>query len=215
MGAKTWMLAYCKGVPSEVLKTEPPLDRKATLAFAKQLFPTQDLIELDDTDLYSTCPPDDEIVVGCFPGLSIIAATEFGIDAPSKLPPAFVDAMPSHSVYFLAMHSVVDWFAYAIWRGKTLQRSLSLSPDSGVIEDIGSKESFEEPFWAGKVPAFDPGDEDDEYPFNFHPLELGEAALLALFGYQIEGAGPPEVSPEKITLMRFKRKKRSWWRWFS
>jgi hypothetical protein len=54
------------------------------------------------------------------------------------------------------MHSVVDWFAFAVWQDGRLKRSLSLSPDSGVLEDIGAKLPFEEPYWSGKHPAVNP-----------------------------------------------------------
>ncbi len=80
------------------------------------------------------------------------------------------------------MHSVVDWFAFARRNSGQLVRSLSLSPDSGIMEDIGQRFSFEEPFWSGQ-----PDDSEDDYPFPFHPLELGEAALKEWFGYQLEG----------------------------
>ncbi|WP_439145646.1 DUF6928 family protein [Streptomyces canus] len=33
------------------------------------------------------------------------------------------------------MHSVVGWFAFAAWGDGRLLRSLSLSPDSGIIEN--------------------------------------------------------------------------------
>ena len=33
----------------------------------------------------------------------------------------------------------------------------------------------------------DPEEDPASYPFPFHPLELGEAALQAMFGYQLEG----------------------------
>ena len=110
------------------------------------------------------------------------------------------------------MHSVVDWFAYAIWNEGKLRRSLSLSPDSGLLEDIGARLPFEEPYWAGAHPALDP-DEDSDYPFVFHPLDLGEAALLDLFGYQLEGLlDTSQIDPDEISLMRFKRSKPRW-RW--
>ena len=114
MGAKTWMLIYSNGIPSEILKSRPVLDRDATVALAKKLFPSEKLEPLDDGNLSYTCPPDNELVVGCFPGLSVIAAKEFGIDYPSKLPATFIESALGHSVYLHAMHSVVDWFAYAL-----------------------------------------------------------------------------------------------------
>jgi hypothetical protein len=214
MGAKTWMLIYSKVVPREILKANPVLDRDATISFAKKLFPSDRLEPLEDGNLSFTCPPNNELVVGCFPGISIIAAKEFGIDYPSKLPDYFVEASLGQAVYLHAMHSVVDWFAYAIWKNGKLQRSLSLSPDSGILEEIGARPPFEEPYWAGKYPAVDPEEEDDDYPFAFHPLELGEAALLEYFGYQLEGmVDSTQLDPENVPMMRFKRVK-SWWRFW-
>src|SRR5688572_25030349 len=213
MGAKTWMLAYVGGSARETLKSDPGLDRKATSALVKTLFPSERLEPLDDGDLSFTCPPDDELVVGCFPGLSILAAKEFGIDNPSALDPRFLSAARGSAVYLHAMHSAVDWFAYAIWIEGKLKRSLSLSPDSGVIEDIGPRLAFEEPYWEGQHPVVDPDeDEEDDYPFVFHPLELGEAALFELFGYQLEGSAPSDVQPETIPLARFKRSPSHRWK---
>ncbi|WP_332876967.1 DUF6928 family protein [Massilia sp. S19_KUP03_FR1] len=212
MGAKTWMLVYSKGDIKKILAGVPELDRDATTAMVRQLFPSEKLQLLEDGDLSLTCPPDDEIVVGCYPDLVIVAAKEFGIDYPSKLPSNFINAFSDGVLYLHAMHSVVDWFGFGVWTNGTLQRSLSLSPDSGVLEDIGTRHAFESPYWAGSHPAIDPGDDDIEYPFAFHPLELGEAALQAFFGYQLEGAfDPSQIELERIHLMLFKRKK-VWWK---
>lgn len=206
MGAKTWMLAYVEGDAKEILKSNPHLDRAAVFELAGTLFPSEILEPIDDGDLLLTSPPDDEILVGCFPGLSIIAASEFGIDNPSCLPASFLDAATGSTVYLHAMHSVVDWFAYAKWVNGELVRSLSLSPDSGILEDIGERAGFEESYWSGEHPVFDSADEDQAYPFPFHPLDLGEAALLEFFGYQIEGlAAPDQLKPEDIPLAAFKR----------
>lgn len=212
MGAKTWMLIYCDGSVSEILRGSPALDRGATVALAKKLFQSETLKPLADVDLSYTCPPDDELILGCFPGLTIIAAKEVGIDYPSKLPTQFLNPALGNTLYLHAMHSVVDWFAYAIWKDGKLQRSLSLSPDSGVLEDIGAKLTFEEPYWNGQHPAVDPEEDESEYPFVFHPLELGEAALLEFFGYQLEGMiDPSQIEPERIPLMHFKRSN-TWWK---
>lgn len=213
MGAKTWMLVYSDGDQKEVLRSKPKLDRDATVAFASRLFPDEKLKLLEDGNLSSTCPPDNELVVGCFPGVRIVAGKEFAINYPSKLPAHFLDCAGHQNLYLHAMHSVVDWFAYAIWNDGDLRRSLSLSPDYGLLEDIGARMPFEDPYWAGAHADIDPDQGDISYPFVFHPLELGEAALLDLFGYQLEGtSGAPQLDPENITLMRFKRSK-SWWRW--
>lgn len=207
MGAKTWMLVYADGNARSSLSTRPKLDRNATVRFAAELFPKDGLESLDDVTLSYTCPPDDEINIGCFAGLSVVAAAEFGIDYPSQLPTRFLKPMGSRTLYLHAMHSVVDWFAFAVWQDGLLKRSLSLSPDSGILEDIGPKLPFELPYWSGQFPAIDPDDQDEDespYPFPFHPLQLGEATLLEFFGYQIEGS-PSAIDPELFPLASFKR----------
>jgi len=214
VGAKTWMLVYTDGEAATALKARPNLDRDATVRIASSLFPREKLQEAAQGDLSYTCPPDDEINIGHFPGVTVVAAKEFGIDYPSKLPQHFLEALPSRNVYLHAMHSVVDWFAFAQWSDGNLVRSLSLSPDDGVLEDIGRRLPFEEPYWSGEHPAVDPDEEPDAYPFPFHPLELGEAALRAPFGYQLEGyVDQSLLEPESVKLLRFKRSRSKWKFW--
>lgn len=208
MGAKTWMLVLGSADLKDRLAKYPELDRAAAVAAAARYFPRVKLQQMDDGCLTWTCPPDDEIYVGVFDGVTVLAAKEFGIDRPSKLSPVFID---EHEVVILhAMHSVVDWFAYARWEQGVLSRALSVSPDDGVIEDIGARRDFEVSYWSGEHPAVDPEDEDEEmpYPLPFHPLELGEEALCSLFGYQLEGyINPNLLDTDRFKLLRFKRKK--------
>lgn len=214
MGAKTWMLVYADSNARQALKAQPQLDREATLQLANKLFSGENLEPLEDGDLLYTSPPDDELHIGCFAGVSVIAAKEFGIDYPSTLPQAFIEAGGSGKIYLHAMHSVVDWFAFAVWCNGRLVRSLSLSPDSGILEDIGQRLSFELPFWSGQHPAVDDEEEKHAYPFPFHPLELGEAALREFFGYQIEGfLHSTLLEPESIPLVRYKRSRSRWKFW--
>jgi hypothetical protein len=85
---------------------------------------------------------------------------------------------------------------------------------AAYLEDIGAKLPFEEAYWAGQHPAIDPEEDESDYPFVFHPLDLGEAALGQLLGYQLEGpVDPSQLEPEDITLMRYKRSKSWWKRW--
>ncbi len=214
MGAKTWMLVHSNESAKAALGNAPILDREASATLAKRLFPSEKLELLSDGTLSFTNPPDDELVIGSVSGVSIVAAKEFAIDRPSQLPERFLSLAPAGTTYLHAMHSAVDWFAFAVWENGKLIRSLSLSPDSGIVEDIGDKLPFERPFWSGEHPAVDP-EEEEEYPFPFHPLELGEAALAEFFGYQLEGIlDPSMLEPEQIPLLRFKRTKAAWWkRW--
>jgi hypothetical protein len=209
------MLVLADTDAREALAAKPQLDRPATQTLAQALFPGETLEPIGNGDLSFTCPPNKELHIACFPGVSIVAAKEFGIDYPSKLPQRFLAAGGGGTVTLHAMHSVVDWFAYAVWRNGQLLRSLSLSPDNGIIEDIGLRLPFEEPYWSGARPAVDPDDEQDGYPLPFHPLDLGGEALKALFGYQLEGEIDSSLlEPESIPLMRYKRIRQAWWRFW-
>ena len=215
MGAKTWMLVLADSNAREALAAKPQFDRDATQKLANSLFPDEKLELIGDGDLSWTSPPDKELHIGCFPGVSIVAAKEFGIDYPSRLHQRFIAAGGSGVVTLHAMHSVVDWFAYATWANGKLLRSLSLSPDSGIMEDLGQRLAFEEPYWSGGYPAVDSDEEKDSYPFPFHPLDLGEAALKDQFGYQLEGyIDASLLEPEMIPLMRYKRIRSPWWKFW-
>lgn len=90
MGAKTWMLVYADGNARELLAARPKPDRDATTRLAARLFPDDRLELFDDSDLSYTCPPDDEIHIGCFSVLAIVAAKEFGIDYASQSDQCFL-----------------------------------------------------------------------------------------------------------------------------
>jgi len=92
------------------------------------------------------------------------------------------------------MHSVVDWLCFAVWEDGRLVRSLSVSPDSDVQENMGDPFDFELPYWAGEHPVehLRGWPNQEPYPLPFHPLELGEVALRALFGFVVEGRHDPD-----------------------
>ncbi|MFW2440139.1 MAG: DUF6928 family protein [Arenicellales bacterium] len=208
------MLVYSNGNAAALLKNNSELDPDKTAEFVHELFPQEKLTAIDDGNLSYTCPPDDIIYAGYFSGVYVISAKEFGIDYPSKLHERFQNKKYGNTIQLHAMHSVVDWFALAVWENGKLERSLSLSPDSGILEDIGEKLPFEASYWNGEHPAIDPEEEEDAYPFQFHPLELGEAALNEFFGYVLEGfVDSSHIEPENIPLLGFKRAK-CWWKFW-
>ena len=79
------MLVYADSSARDALRALPALDRAATLRLATTLFPGETLKPLNDGDLSYTCPPDNQICVGVFPGVSVVAAKGFGGDYPSRL----------------------------------------------------------------------------------------------------------------------------------
>jgi hypothetical protein len=207
MGAKTWMLVYADPGADirKVLQGKPALDREATAAFVAGVHRGRKLNGIADGSLLESANPDDGVVyAGCFPGLTVLCTGEVGIDHPSQIDRRFLEAAGGRTVYLHAMHSVVDWFAVAIWDGKgRLVRALSLSPDSGILENHGAPLPFEVPYWAGQK-ALQTDPDDEPYPLPFHPLELAEDALRALFGFNYEGMiedDDPDL--ESITLAGF------------
>lgn len=202
MGAKTWMLVSSDGNAKDQLAGQPSLNRKASMELAKRLFPTADLEEGEEGSLSYTNPEDEEVLVGHFGNVAVVAAMEFGIDYPSKLPSHFLQNMPHPVIVLHAMHSAVDWFAFAVWENGKLRRALSLSPDSGILEDIGERFPFELPYWNGER-RLESEDREGGYPFVFHPLELAEEALSFFYGYTLEGGAITEgvYDPEDVPLL--------------
>jgi hypothetical protein len=206
MGAKDWMLLYADGEIPPILRSAPALDRDAARALVRRLYPRRRLAGIGDgTLLEQASPRRGRVYAGWFPGLAVLCTKDAALDRPSQLHRRFLDEAAGRTVYLHAMHSVVDWFAYAIWpAGGALRRALSLAPDAGIIEDIGAPLAFEQPYWAGDRLAVTGGDGHPPYTFPFHPLDLAEGALRALFGFTYEGAssdGDPDL--EQIILAGF------------
>jgi hypothetical protein len=204
MGAKDSMLFYAGGEIRPILASAPALDRDATRVLVRRLYPAYQAEIADGTLLEEAHPEYDRIYAGCFPGLAGVCTSDAALDQPSQLDQRFLAEARGRTVYLHAMHSVVDWFAYAVWSGDgTLRRALSLSPDSGIMEDIGPPLEFEQPYWPGERPLAAAGNQGS-YPFPFHPLELAEAALRALFGFNYEGrVRDDDIDLERIVLAGF------------
>ncbi|MDQ0843614.1 hypothetical protein [Streptomyces sp. V1I6] len=208
MGAKTGLLVYADGDVPDLLRQVGTADRERTSAMMRRLYPGCDIEECEGSDLYEgVYPSEGTACAASWPGVEIVCDRRVMIDSPSQLPEHLVAASAGRRLVLHAMHSVVDWLAFAVWEDGRLIRSLSLSPDDGIIENIGEPLSFELPYWAGQRPADIvpwPGEEEEPYALPFHPLELGEDALRALCGFIQEGCPEPEdVDAENIELHGF------------
>ncbi|MCF2530828.1 DUF6928 family protein [Yinghuangia soli] len=211
MGAQTALLAYATRSVADALRNRPPGPGSSDRAEAllQQLHPGW-RIDADPEEhatlVESTSPPQDLAYAACFPGVDIVCSGTM-VGLPSRLPHRYLDAAEGRTVVLHAMHSVVDALTFALWRDGVLVRSLSLSPNDGVVEDVGERLPFEDPFWAGRHPVEPlPGWPDQRpYPLPFHPLQLGGEALRALFGFTVEGrqkAG--DVDAADIPVHRFR-----------
>jgi hypothetical protein len=184
MGAKTAILAYADGDPRQVLRGRPALDRAAALHLVGRVFPGWTVEQVVDGSLDDGYPEEGVANVGCFPGLELVCERSLQVDRPSQLERRLVAASAGRRLYLHAMHSVVDWAAFAMWEDTRLVRSLSAWPDGGVVESIGAPFAFEAPFWASERPAVvDPDPDEPPYPLPFGPMALGEEALRAFFGF--------------------------------
>jgi hypothetical protein len=152
MGAKDWLLVYADGEIQPVLQSAPVLDRLATRALVRRLYPAISSATWPTARCWSRRTP---MVIasmpGCFAGLTVVCTSEAAVDRPSHLDPRFLREARGRRLYLHAMHSGVGWFAYALWSaGGALVRALSLSPLTGIAEDIGGRLAFEEPYGSGQ-----------------------------------------------------------------
>lgn len=220
MGAKAWFAAYYNHDPKDVLANKPELDREASVSLAQKLLPGVTLQEKEDGSLDLLNPGKREIFVGVYGDLKIVAHEDLANDYPSRIGGNWNNAELGSTAYIHATHSVVDWCAFSLWQRGKLVRTLSVSPDGGIHEDSGNKLPFEAPYWDGSF-ALDDELEDDELeddepnPLPFHPLELSEAALLAMLGFQFEGHPDDWVcDPMTIPIMKFEVSKKAWWKFW-
>ncbi|MFI8458053.1 DUF6928 family protein [Kitasatospora sp. NPDC085464] len=207
MGAKTGLLVYADGEAPGLLKRVGAPDRERTAAMMRRLYPGWAIDVAAPSNLgRGVHPPNGLAHAGSWPGVELVCDQRFMIDFPSRLPDELVAASAGRRMVLHAMHSVVDWLAFGVWEDGRLVRALSLSPDSGIIEDIGEPLPFETPYWAGERPADIvpwPDEEEDEepYPLPFHPLDMGEDALRALCGFVVEGCPEPgDLAAETVAL---------------
>ncbi|MBR7835702.1 hypothetical protein KDL01_20670 [Actinospica durhamensis] len=212
MGAKTGVLAYASESVADALRGRPvESDRGAAEALLRRLYPAE-LVDAEGvapltSNLWEAVyPPEGAMYAACLPGVEIVCDRRLMVECPSMLPPSFLEAARGRLVVLHAMHSVVDWLAFGVWKDGVLIRFLSLSPDGGIQENLGEPFEFEAPFWAGEHPVeFDSDWDEEPYPLPFHPLELGEEALRALFGFVIEGwPDPQDIDASEIPMHGFR-----------
>ncbi|QKG24245.1 DUF6928 family protein [Actinomadura verrucosospora] len=207
MGAKTGLLVYADGDVGGILRSAPAPDPEATAALIARLYPGWTVRKEEPSSLGDGCyPARGTTYATSVPGLDIIGDQRFMLDLPSELPVRLVEASAGRRLVLHAMHSVVDWLAFAVWEDGRLVRSLSLSPDEGVMENIGEPFPFEVPYWAGRHPVpHDPAWSEEPYALPFHPLDLGEEVLRELLGFVLEGEiRPDDADPNDVGLLGFR-----------
>ncbi|WP_329239283.1 hypothetical protein OG417_37355 [Actinoallomurus sp. NBC_01490] len=207
MGAKTASLAFSEGDLRSALRGATRAERSEVEPLVRRVHPDHAVAPAGDGTLLDRIhPPDDMTYATVLAGAELFCDRRFMLGCPSELPAHLLELGAGRRIIVHGMHSVVDWLGFAVWEEGELVRSLSLSPDGGVTENIGDPYDFELPFWAGERPVEPvPEWDDGPYPLPFHPLELGEEALRALLGFVIEGfLEPDDVDPEEVRLHGFR-----------
>jgi hypothetical protein len=191
MGAKTALLAFTDGDLRPTLSGAVRSDPAEVIDRVRQLHPGYEVTPIGDgslgDDIY---PPDDTSYATVLAGAELFCDRRLVRDRPSLLPPELLRAAAGRRIIMHAMHSASDWMCFAVWENGELVRSLSLSANGGIAENIGEPYDFEVPFWAGEAMS---------------ALELGEVALRALFGFILEGRpAPDDVDPDDVHLHGFR-----------
>jgi hypothetical protein len=201
MGAKTALLAFVDGDLPAALKEASrsqggglspggsnPTGAGEAEAVVRRLSPGYEVTPIRSGTLFDDCyPPDDVAFAAVMPGAVLLCDRRLVAAAPSELPDHLLAEAAGRRILLHSMHSVVDALTFAVWEDGELIRSLSVSPDTGIVENVGEPYPFERPYWAGEHPATSTFPGHGPYPLPFHPLDLGEEALRALFGFVIEG----------------------------
>ncbi|MFH0245070.1 DUF6928 family protein [Streptomyces sp. HK10] len=174
MGAKTGLLVCADGDVPDLLRQVGAADPAQTSALLRRLHPGQESGEGTGSNLRDgVYPPDGTVYAARRPGLEIVCDRGVMVDFPSRLPEYLVAASTGRRLVLHAMHSMVDRFASAVWEDGRLVRSLSLSPDDGIIENIGEPLPFELPYWAGNRPTDVTPWPDEEEEEEEEPVFIG------------------------------------------
>ncbi|MFI5733145.1 DUF6928 family protein [Kribbella sp. NPDC051587] len=201
MGSRAAVIMFADQAPREVLQAEPVIDEGRSRRLAESLLGgAAEQVEALGLDL-ALWPERGLVTAASASGVDIVCSREFARNRPSELTADVLRLSGGRDAYGVFLESSEDWTGFATWSGGTLTRSLSLGVATGVIEDIGERLAFEEAFWAGGHPVSHLPD----YPLPFHPIELGNEALKAFFGFVIEGSlRGTSVEPDEIEVSTFR-----------
>jgi hypothetical protein len=210
VGAKTEILAFADGDTAEALRRCETSDPVAAASLVRRLAPGWQVEPTEDESLAeATYPPMGIVYVLSVPGLDIVCGLDFMRCNGSALPERVLTEGTDRTIIFHRMHSGTDSVEIALWNEGILVRAIGIDGVSGVVEDVGEPLPFEAPFWAGQHPhepeKFIVGAGPSPFPTPFHPLDLGNEAVRALFGFIVEGRrSPNDVDPWTVRLHGFR-----------
>ncbi|MGW0703755.1 DUF6928 family protein [Streptomyces sp. NPDC002867] len=201
MGSKSAILVFAEGDPRDALHPGITAEISDAKSLAEDFFDgpfeSATYVTLEE----AVWPEPGMVCTGRFTGVDIICARDLVPTQPSDLNSDIVRLADDRNAYAVFMHSGTDSLSFATWENGRLVRSLSLSPDDGVVQNYGDPLEFESPYWTGAHSI----SHAPNYPLPFHPLNLGNEALRNFFGFILEGRPDADCfDPEEITLCGFR-----------
>jgi len=182
MGMKALIVAGSPTLPRDDLARLPIGTAEASRLVAESVLPELIGARVADGNLSEDCYPHDKVFAGTFGDSWLVAS-----DHDSLLTWQPGPERPHGNYFRVFMHSVVDTAGFTYWGFDGTERDFAGSCEDGVAVDSGDRLAFEQAAWSGTL---DPDGEaralwNDEMPFN--PMDLGEEALRAFFGFIGEG----------------------------
>ncbi|MFJ5561276.1 DUF6928 family protein [Streptomyces sp. NPDC093250] len=201
MGSKAAILVLTDERPEGLFRGAVGWDRARSLDLAARFLggtPRESGVRPLDLAVW---PEDGAACVASFPRFDVVCSRKIARDHPSDLASEAARLAGKRSAYAVCMESSEDWASIFAWSPTGPFRAVSMSPGSGVIEDVGQKFPFEQPFWNGQRPV-----RASSYRLPFHPIDLGNEALRHFFGFILEGAEDYLcVDPEEVEIPVFDR----------
>jgi hypothetical protein len=197
VGAKAAFAVVVEGDVRESLRRAQP-DAAAAAELLAVWLPAHSWSEPELSTLDATIYPSAAVGVLRVPGVDLVCSDDVLNWLVDGLPAQVRDAVGDRRLAVLAMHSVTDSLAFAVWEGGVRTRALAMDLESGIGLDEGVPLPVEGSFWAGQHPI------GEDYPLPFHPLDLGEEMLRETLGFVLEGTpAPGDVEPWDVPVFAF------------
>jgi hypothetical protein len=200
MGFKTSLFALAPDVPRLDLLNHPEGGPETARVALERALPgtVGELVETADLAEGGYPQRDDLLYVATFGPTTVFGGQEMAQYTDRLRQAARAAGMQA---WELNIHSVVDLCQFEVTGadGQVIRSFNAYSdkdPDDWDVDAVGDPLPFELPYRAGEH-----SDAEDDDPWPFHPLELGEAALAWMFGTIGEGA-PDDSVQEELGALR-------------
>lgn len=171
--------------PAAVLREHREPDQGAAQALAKQLFEDHEITP-KTTGTLAGCagPADDEIYIGCYPGLTVVCTRQVRLPDPTTLPEPLIRPLACEHTYLVSFDASMGWGSFAHWERGEFRRGFS-SSRMKILADAGLPMVWERPFWAGERPVLWRANEiPDPQCLPYDPLDFADEANGEWLGFQ-------------------------------